>query len=80
MTLESVRTMATLIFLHKNWDHHKKDSHGDDDADNRWTPEATKRWVNGTENTDGSHGAHFPMEKVEEVHRQQRLLWSGGWL
>ena len=73
MNPENVQTMAALIYLHKHWDHHKKDDHDDDDADHRWTPEVAKRWVNGMENADGTRGAHWLMEKTEEVRRQRGI-------
>ena len=73
VTPENALTMAALIYLYKHWDHHEKDGHETDDADKRWTPEVAKRWVSGMENADGTHGAHWSMEKTEEIRKQRGI-------
>lgn len=37
------------------------------------TETMAKAWTRAMENADGTHGAHWPMEKTEEVRRQRGL-------
>lgn len=40
-------------------------------ADHQLTEAMAKTWTGSMENADGTNGAHWPMEKTEEIRRQR---------
>ena len=45
----------------------------EDKTDPHLTETTTKAWTSSMENADGTRGAHWSMEKTEEVHRQRGI-------
>lgn len=53
-------------------DGHDWAEHGAE-TDHRLTEAMAKAWTSSMENADGTRGAHWPMEKTEEVRRQRSI-------
>lgn len=70
VTPENVHTFADLLYI--------KEHIGDVEQssgvlEGGLTLETAERWVMGMENADGTRGAHWSMEKTEEVRRQRGI-------
>lgn len=72
MTPESVHILADLLYIKERMSLKSEDqAQRSEDLGGGLTPETAKRWVAGMENADGTRGAHWPMEKTEEVRKQR---------